>query len=82
MPQSYVAMPTLVKNKVSRIILSSLIVVTALVVLGNMTGAIVDEKLHIVVAISAAAAIGPFPRITRINASEKQRMPASGKTIR
>ena len=57
MPQLYVAMPTLIKNKVSRIVLSSLIVVTALVVLGNMTGAIVDEKLHIVVAIGASAAV-------------------------
>lgn len=57
MDQSYVAMPTLVKNKVSRVVLSSLIVVTALVVLGNLTGATVDEKLHIVIAISAAAAI-------------------------
>jgi hypothetical protein len=56
MSQSFTAMPTLVKNKVSRIVLSSLIVITALVVLGNLTGATVDEKLHIVIAISAAAA--------------------------
>ncbi|MCR9261584.1 MAG: hypothetical protein NXH95_17845 [Pseudomonadaceae bacterium] len=57
MPQLYTAMPTLIKSKVSRIVLSSLIVVTALVVLGNMTGAIVDEKLHVVIAISGFAAI-------------------------
>ncbi len=77
MPQSYVAMPTLVKNKVSRIVLSSLIVVTALVVLGNLTGAIVDEKLHIVIAISAAAAVAAGLFHERLLALANRREPTN-----
>jgi hypothetical protein len=57
MSQSYIAAPMLVKNKVSRIVLPGFIVVVTMVVLGNFTGAIVDEKLHIVIAISAVAAV-------------------------
>ena len=57
MSQSFIAAPTLVKNKVSRIVMPGFIVVVTMVVLGNFTGAIVDEKLHIVIAISAVAAV-------------------------
>lgn len=58
MSDSFLAAPTLVRSKVARIVLPALIVVVAIMVLGSMVGAIVDNKLHLMVVISAVAAVG------------------------
>lgn len=52
MTQLFIAAPTLVRSKAARIILPGLIVIVGVVSFGTMFGAIVEGKLHIVVAIS------------------------------
>ena len=57
MTQSFVAAPTLMRSKTARIILPALMVTVGVVSFGTMFGAIVEDKLHVAVAISALVSL-------------------------